>query len=49
LAILDTAVVQRGLDKIDLFSSNIAKFSLNELIKNMRNLAVDFQIYEIKK
>lgn len=49
LAILDTAVNQRGLNKIDLFSSNIAKFSLNELIKNMRNLAVDFQIYEIKK
>ena len=49
LAILDTAVIQRELDKIDLFSSNIAKFSLNELIKNMRNLAVDFRIYEIKK
>jgi uncharacterized protein (TIGR04141 family) len=49
LAVLDTAVIQRNLSNIDLYESNIAKFSLHELVKNMRNLDVDFLIYEIEK
>jgi len=49
LAVLDTSASTRKFSEIDKFNSNIAKFSLHELIKNMRNLAVDFRIYEIKK
>lgn len=47
LAVVDTSKKNRSLKKVDDFSSNIAKFSLHELVKNMRNLAVDFEIYEI--
>ncbi len=47
LAVKDTAKSTRSLNNMKEFDSNIAKFSLHELVKNMRNLAVDFEIYEI--
>lgn len=47
LAVLDTANTKRSISKIDEFNSNIAKFSLHELVKNMRNLAMDFEICEL--
>lgn len=37
----------RRLEDIEEFRSNIAKFSLNELIKNMRDLEVTFKITQI--
>jgi len=50
LAVLDNVKATRSLaDDIDNFDSNIAKFSLNELSKNMRNLEVGFQILQIDK
>ncbi|WDF46272.1 TIGR04141 family sporadically distributed protein [Chryseobacterium sp. KACC 21268] len=50
LAVLDTSNSGRRLDKeIDKFDSNIAKFTLVELSKNMRNLGVDFQILQLEK
>ena len=47
LAVKDTATTTRNLNKIEDFNSNIAKFSLHELVKNMRNLAIDFEICEL--
>ncbi len=47
LAVKDTANTTRNLNKIEDFNSNIAKFSLQELVKNMRNLAIDFEICEL--
>lgn len=50
LAVLDTAQNVRKLETdINKYSSNIAKFSLNELTKNMRNLEVDFKILQLEK
>ncbi|NVK65122.1 MAG: TIGR04141 family sporadically distributed protein [Flavobacteriales bacterium] len=49
LAVLDTAKGPRNISKIEDFESNIAKFSLHELVKNMRNLAVEFKIHQIEK
>ncbi|MDR6462867.1 DUF6119 family protein [Chryseobacterium sediminis] len=50
LAVLDTSVTKRSLIReIDKFESNIAKFTLIELSKNMRNLGVDFQILQLNK
>jgi uncharacterized protein (TIGR04141 family) len=50
LAVLDTSNLSRTLEKdIRNFDSNIAKFSLNELSKNMRNLEVDFKILQLEK
>jgi len=46
LAVKDSGT-NRRLKNIESFSSNIAKFSLNELIHNMRNLGVDFRITQI--
>jgi len=37
----------RRLEETERFTSNIAKFSLNELIKNMRDLEVTFKITQI--
>jgi uncharacterized protein (TIGR04141 family) len=37
----------RRLEEIERFTSNIAKFALNELIQNMRTLGVDFKITQI--
>lgn len=48
LAVLDSGVAIRSINKhIDKFESNIAKFSLNELAKNMRNLEISFQILQL--
>jgi len=47
LAVLDTAKTKRTISEIDKFNSNIAKFSLYELVKNMRKLAIDFEILEL--
>lgn len=48
LAVLDTAKSKRELEKdINQFDSNIAKFSLSELAKNMRNLDAKFQIVQL--
>ncbi|MFQ9316816.1 DUF6119 family protein [Dysgonomonas mossii] len=48
LAVLDTAKTKRNLDaEITKFDSNIAKFSLSELCKNMRSLNVELQITQI--
>ena len=44
LALLDTAAQQRDIRKMQDFNSNIAKFSLQELSKEMRMLDVDFRI-----
>ena len=49
LAVQDTAISHRTLlTQIDQFESNIAKFSLNELAKNMNNLEVNFQIEQLR-
>lgn len=47
LAVKDTASSARSLNKVEDFNSNIAKFSLHELVKTMRNLAIDFEICEL--
>lgn len=50
LAVLDTTKKTRILEKdIADFDSNIAKFSLNELSKSMRNLEIDFEILQLEK
>ena len=45
LAVKDKS--NRELKNVEQFSSNIAKFALNELIKNMKNIDVDFMITQI--
>ncbi|MFC0514688.1 DUF6119 family protein [Mucilaginibacter angelicae] len=50
LAVLDTAVTTRTFEKnMADFDSNIAKFSLNELVQKMRNLEVHFQILQLTR
>lgn len=50
LAVLDDSAGNRKMEiDIDKFDSNIAKFSLNELSKSMRNLEVEFQILQLEK
>lgn len=49
LAVKDNSTKNRDLKDIEKFSSNIAKFSLNELVGDMRNLGVDFKITQIPK
>ncbi|MCJ8155743.1 TIGR04141 family sporadically distributed protein [Chryseobacterium sp. SSA4.19] len=50
LAFLDTSNSGRRLiTEINKFDSNIAKFTLVELSKNMRNLGVNFQILQLEK
>ncbi|WP_369753747.1 DUF6119 family protein [Flavobacterium sp. WC2409] len=50
LAVLDTSKSLRNLEnEIEKFDSNIAKFSLNELSKSMRNLEIDFKILQLEK
>ena len=48
LAVKDSGT-NRRLDDIESFTSNIAKFSLNELIDNMRSLDVSFRITQINR
>jgi len=48
LCVLDTASKERNLKKeITKFNSNIAKFSLQELVKEMKGLDSDFKITQI--
>jgi hypothetical protein len=49
LAVLDTASVQRDIKDMKSFNSNIAKFSLQELSKQMRMQDLDFSITQIKR
>jgi uncharacterized protein (TIGR04141 family) len=50
LAVLDTSKSGRKLETdIEKYDSNIAKFSLNELAKNMRNLDINFKILQLEK
>lgn len=49
LAVLDTATNQRDIKSIEQFKSNIAKFSLQELSKDMRTLDVNLSIAQIKR
>jgi len=46
LAVKDDGA-DRSIKNIEQFTSNIAKFALNELIKNMRDLGVCFKITQI--
>ncbi|MCD9017520.1 DUF6119 family protein [Parachryseolinea silvisoli] len=47
LAVRDTAKKKRNLIDITSFESNIAKFSLSELIKNLRGMDVGFQVLDL--
>lgn len=50
LAVLDKSDKNRTLKKdLKKYNSNIAKFCLNELAKNMRGLGVEFQILQLEK
>lgn len=50
LVVLDNSESGRKLENdVRKFDSNIAKFSLNELTKNMRNLEIDFKILQLEK
>lgn len=50
LAVLDNSKGNRKIEtEIEKFDSNIAKFSLTELSKNMRNLDIEFQILQLEK
>ncbi|MBF4508418.1 TIGR04141 family sporadically distributed protein [Flavobacterium sp. JLP] len=51
LAVLDDSVgsIRKLETDIDKFESNIAKFSLNELCKGLRNLEVEFQILQLER
>jgi uncharacterized protein (TIGR04141 family) len=51
LAVLDTSAAgtRTLLNNMADFESNIAKFSLNELTKSMRNLGAQFQILQLSK
>lgn len=49
LAIIDTSTRNRELKNMTEFGSNIAKFSLQELNKEMRGLDVPLEIAQIKK
>ncbi|MFX0206857.1 MAG: DUF6119 family protein [Candidatus Hodarchaeota archaeon] len=50
LAVLDTATDRvRDVKEIDKFKSTIAKFSLQELTKEMQGISVDFRITQINK
>ncbi len=49
LAVLDTAVSIRSLDNLEEFDSNIAKFSLASLHRNMKDIDTKFQIVQISK
>ncbi len=49
LSILDTSSKNRNLANIEEFKSNIAKFSLQELIRDMKGIDVELKITQIKK
>ena len=47
LAVMDTATNQRDIRNIEAFNSNIAKFSLQELSKEIRGLNIELRITQI--
>lgn len=50
LAVLDTAKTKRDLyENIERFDSNIAKFTLIDLSKDMRALGMEFKVLQIEK
>ena len=50
LAVLDTASSKvRKISDINTFNSNIAKFSLRELVKEMKSLDINFKIAQLSK
>lgn len=50
LAVLDTATDRtRDIKEIEKFKSNIAKFSLQELVKEMRGIGINLKITQIAK
>ena len=49
LAVLDTAQNERELREINTFNSNIAKFSLQDLIQGMKGIDVTLKITQISK
>ncbi len=49
LAVFDTASSDRNLKIADNFKSNIAKFSLQELVKEMKGLGIGLNITQIKR
>lgn len=50
MAVLDSAVKDRDLyNEIEKFESNIAKFTLIELVRNLNALGIQFQITQLKK
>jgi hypothetical protein len=49
LAVLDTAVTDRNIIDVQSFDSNVAKFSLNELVKSTRAIGATFQVCQIQK
>lgn len=49
LAVLDDRKRNRKLEDIEQFGSNIAKFSLQELVKDMRGLEIEFRIVQLEK
>tara|TARA_R110000868_G_scaffold159618_4_gene388587 strand:- start:300 stop:2051 length:1752 start_codon:yes stop_codon:yes gene_type:complete len=49
LAVLDNATTQRDITKMELFKSNIAKFALQELSKDMRVLDANLRVAQIRR
>ncbi len=49
VAVLDTGVSQRDIGDIEGFNSNIAKFSLQELVKEMAGSEVNLKVAQIAK
>lgn len=49
LAFVDDAAEQRNISDIDSFDSNIAKFSLVQLYKNMRLINIDLKVSQINR
>ncbi len=47
LAVKDTSNTQRSIKEIEQFKSNIAKFSLQDLVSNMRSIEVQLAITQI--
>ncbi len=48
IAVLDTAKGKRELKNIEQFNSNIAKFSLRNLYRDLKTLGLEFKITQIK-
>lgn len=49
LAVMDTNTSQREIGNVETFRSNIAKFSLQELYKEIRGLNLELKITQIRK